>query len=414
VRIRTSSRSRWRRWRLPRLHRRAGASLLVLAVGCRGLLVTTPPRWSPDLPEPALSADSTAIDTIASGVLHRSYLVRSGPWMVHVLDVDLSQCWSPVALKGFGAATGRKRTSELVSEFASSGRSAVAGGVNGDFFLFAPPGIPVGALVRDGRLMTGPVARPVFAIDSAGRPWLGAFSVVGRAVSGVEQIRITAWNRHVPDGLALFDAAYGAHVDSVRGTLRVALSSPRGGRVVQIDANGGPTAIPPDGAVLVAGARAGADVLDRMLMLARTRGRFDVEVRLAPYHPREAVGGFPILARGGAEVAGLDSAGAPTFAPARHPRTIVGIGANGRRLLLVTVDGRQPGYSAGMTLREAARLALDLGATDAINLDGGGSTTMVVARAAGGGPRFEVVNRPSDPQGERAVGNALAVAGCTR
>jgi exopolysaccharide biosynthesis protein len=83
--------------------------------------------------------------------------------------------------------------------------------------------------------------------------------------------------------------------------------------------------------------------------------------------------------------------------------------AGGRRLFLVTIDGRRPGYSVGMTLREAARLALDLGATEALNLDGGGSTTMAVRRDSSGRERYEVVNRPSDPQGERPVGNSLAL-----
>jgi exopolysaccharide biosynthesis protein len=131
-----------------------------------------------------------------------------------------------------------------------------------------------------------------------------------------------------------------------------------------------------------------------------------VRLRLAPLHPREAVGGFPVLVRDSSEVPGLDSAGAATFGTVRHPRTLVAAGAGGRRLMLVTVDGRQPGYSVGMTLREAAQLARDLGATEAINLDGGGSTAMAVRRADG---RVEVVNRPSDPQGERPVGNALAL-----
>ena len=68
-------------------------------------------------------------------------------------------------------------------------------------------------------------------------------------------------------------------------------------------------------------------------------------------------------------------------------------------LLLVTVDGRRPGWSAGMTLPEAARLMRSLGARDALNLDGGGSSTMTV--------RGEVVNRPIRPRGERAVSDGV-------
>ena len=74
----------------------------------------------------------------------------------------------------------------------------------------------------------------------------------------------------------------------------------------------------------------------------------------------------------------------------RHPRTMFGIDRAGFAWL-VTVDGRQPDTSAGMTLVELQRLAKRIGLTDALNLDGGGSTTMVIAG--------NVVNHPSDPTG---------------
>ncbi len=76
------------------------------------------------------------------------------------------------------------------------------------------------------------------------------------------------------------------------------------------------------------------------------------------------------------------------------------MGIKGNELLIVTVDGRQPGYSEGMTLSEFAKFLLSLGCTDAMNLDGGGSTTMVV--------RGRIVNSPSDGS-ERKVANALAL-----
>jgi exopolysaccharide biosynthesis protein len=88
------------------------------------------------------------------------------------------------------------------------------------------------------------------------------------------------------------------------------------------------------------------------------------------------------------------------WAEIRQPRTMVGTDASGR-LLLVTVDGRGPGVSEGLTLVEEARLMRDLGARQAMNLDGGGSTAMVV----NGG----LVNHPSDSTGERADGDALVI-----
>jgi exopolysaccharide biosynthesis protein len=73
---------------------------------------------------------------------------------------------------------------------------------------------------------------------------------------------------------------------------------------------------------------------------------------------------------------------------------------------LVTVDGRQAPHSDGMTLAELATLMLALGSHEAVNLDGGGSTAMVVGQ---GDTAFRVVNRPSDRGGERAVGDAVGL-----
>jgi hypothetical protein len=115
-----------------------------------------------------------------------------------------------------------------------------------------------------------------------------------------------------------------------------------------------------------------------------------------------AVGGFPMLVMAGRDVVAEQGGVSESFGPARHPRTAVGWSAD--RLLWVVVDGRQEGWSAGMSLVELADLMLRLGATEAINLDGGGSSAMIV--------RDRVANRPSDSQGERAVGNALVLRGC--
>ncbi len=100
-----------------------------------------------------------------------------------------------------------------------------------------------------------------------------------------------------------------------------------------------------------------------------------------------------------------------TFAAARHPRSAVGMSSDGTKLYFVTIDGRQPGYSQGATMRELAEYMRSIGAYNAINLDGGGSTTMV-ARL----PYFEqatVINRPSD-QRERSVPTTLQVISTER
>ncbi len=97
---------------------------------------------------------------------------------------------------------------------------------------------------------------------------------------------------------------------------------------------------------------------------------------------------------------------APASQP--EPRTAVAVSQEGKTLWLMVADGRQPGYSEGMTLREMAAFARELGAARCLNLDGGGSSTMVASRD--GRPR--VLNAPNEgrlPMRERPVANHLGV-----
>ncbi|WP_284352089.1 phosphodiester glycosidase family protein [Roseisolibacter agri] len=358
----------------------------------------------------AATADSATSTTVAPGVVHHRLWFARGPQAVHVLDVDRAACWTLAARKAGGAAVGRAGTLALVRGLADSGGVAVAGGVNADFFLFAPPGVPQGAHVQDGRVIAGPSARPALALDSAGAPWMGMLRTTGSVALPDTTLALDGWNRGSAAGVGVFDAAWGARTDSLPGRVFVAarpLAS--GGAVVTAVDSGAHAAIPADGIVLAAGARSPA----RARLAALQAGRDTVRVThsLGPVSPRQAVGGLPVLLRGGAIDPQVDSAGNAGFR-GPNPRTAVGVGANGRRLFLVTVDGRQAGYSLGTTLRETAELLRLLGATDGINLDGGGSTTVVVREAAGG---FRIANQPSDSAGERLVANALVVTrgGCT-
>lgn len=90
----------------------------------------------------------------------------------------------------------------------------------------------------------------------------------------------------------------------------------------------------------------------------------------------------------------------PAPSDQRHPRTALGLDRDARTLILAVVDGRQPGTSEGMSDRELAELMLELGCWDALNLDGGGSSIMVL-RGRDGEPR--IVNRPSDKAGPRPI-----------
>src|SRR5687767_14553856 len=114
-----------------------------------------------------------------------------------------------------------------------------------------------------------------------------------------------------------------------------------------------------------------------------------------------AVGGAGLLLLNGRELQEWDeerlSAG---FARTRHPRTLIGVDVQDA-IWLVTVDGRNPSLSLGMSFPELQRLSRRLGLRSALNLDGGGSTTMAV--------NGKIVNHPSDPGGARKVSDAIVV-----
>jgi exopolysaccharide biosynthesis protein len=128
-----------------------------------------------------------------------------------------------------------------------------------------------------------------------------------------------------------------------------------------------------------------------------------------------AVAGSGIVLQDGGKPEGVI---APANNPA-HPRTAVGVSQDGRYLILLVIDGRQPGYSEGATLGEVADWLIRFGAHDGLNLDGGGSTTLVREER----DALIVVNRPSgaarrpaggDDQlarvrGQRSNGNHLGV-----
>lgn len=120
-----------------------------------------------------------------------------------------------------------------------------------------------------------------------------------------------------------------------------------------------------------------------------------------PWTPQEAIGGGPRLVENGKNVAVanywaevLDSGG--TAGTSRQPRTAIGVTAD-NKVIIIVCDGRNMRGSAGYTLAELADKFIELGATDAINLDGGGSSAIV-------GKDGQVLNRPSDSgDGEEIV-----------
>ena len=347
---------------------------------------------------------------IAPGAIYQSMYRPEGPWAIHVVEADLSQMYLELrVLLGGGATMARRQLSNMLSSAESSVIRPVAG-VNGDFFSLAGgsyEGIPLGLHVEAGELISFPgPSRSVFYVLDDGTVRIGRLSPNAWLRGPGDLLYPVAGLNRPPAyaDLVLFTPRFGEQTRSDEGTTQVSLvglngrlhpSSQIGATIASISV--GPSQrIPPDGAVLAARGTAAYALRD-----LKIGDEVTLTVRLQPEEGRirEALGGGPRLVRGGvASVEHLRERFSNSFATKRHPRT--GLGLRDGTLVLVVVDGRQPGYSEGMTLYELAELFLDLRCSDAMNLDGGGSSTMVV--------RNRVMNSPSSGY-ERAVVNALGL-----
>jgi exopolysaccharide biosynthesis protein len=139
-----------------------------------------------------------------------------------------------------------------------------------------------------------------------------------------------------------------------------------------------------------------------LVVTRERRALIDDDGKQLPPAARQVTAGSNLLVKRGKKVVETQS----KFSTTRHPRTAVGIADNGRTLILVVVDGRQPKKSVGMSLDELAELMLKLGCDDALNLDGGGSSTLVLRDPQTN--ELVTMNTPSDGK-PRPVANVLGV-----
>ena len=344
---------------------------------------------------------------LAPGVRHRVVRDPAAPWVAHVAEVDLAAPSSPETV----LSQDRLVATEVLSSMTR--RAGAVVGVNGDFFLGS--GRPVHLYANDGRLGQSPtILGRAFGLDASGT----------RFRMGYPDLRVTATAR--PPGGAPVAVPVGRTNQGIgpQSTLSAftsagaQLESPPDGQCYAALLAAGARVVRPDGTVDTP-LRAGAPRCGGARPLVPTVGTL---VSAVPGSPAAAfvrglaagtpvtlttqlgfpgavdvLGGNPLLVVDGAVIASEVDGTAPFFA--RTSRTAVGVTADGR-LLLVVVDGKQPGYSRGMTLRELAELMVSLGARQALNLDGGGSSEMVVNGL--------VASRPSDGR-ERGLANALVV-----
>ncbi len=320
------------------------------------------------------------------------------PFSIHIVEVNPAKL-TITAERALGKGIGR----ETVSSIAKRKRAIVA--VNGGFFRiggdydgeplgvlkigadwFSEPGLPRAAL---GWAEGGGIV----LIDRLTMKW--SLSLGGEIfpVSGINR------PRGIKDSILFTSNFNGSTLTSSTGT-EVLVES---GTVVKIRA-GGNSSIPQNGLVFSVGRSVDTELGGiRRGDPARVFREFNAQEKHSDsWQSMEfLVGGAPMLLRGGEIVQDFGPEKIPeNFVMQRHPRTAVGIRADGTWVIVV-VDGRRPTLSVGMTLAELARLMKSLGCKDALNLDGGGSSTLYLYG--------QVVNIPSDLAGERPVSDAILI-----
>jgi exopolysaccharide biosynthesis protein/3',5'-cyclic AMP phosphodiesterase CpdA len=273
--------------------------------------------------------------------------------------------------------------------------------VNGDFFDINSSGAAQGIGVQNGTLIQSPISGHENAVavtgDGVGRVLKMYFEGTATPAGGAP-LTLTQFNQIVQaGGVGLFTPLWGSYsrARAVEGATSVTEVELTGGVVSAVRQAAGTGPIPA-GTTILLGRDAGATALAAL----KVGDKIDVT-----YKPKSSDGSAVKAAVGGNYVLIKDGAVQSSTDPAAHPRTAVGFSADGRKMYLLTVDGRQAD-SRGVTLNELAAMMAELGAANALNLDGGGSSTMLAREP--GSADVQVENSPSDG-GERHVPNGLAL-----
>ncbi len=313
-----------------------------------------------------------------------------GPIRAHLMAIALD---TPGLAVDYAYAGVVRRTAPLTSILA---RHRAVAGVNGDFFDIGDTGAPLGlGLDRQEGLLNARTAgwNAAFYFDKAGLPQIDTLPMVARYKQHPLMPITTVNSPEVqPGGIGVYTPAWGytsGYAITGGQTKDVRMVRIHKGRVVETKPRL-PASKKIEGIMLV-GRGEGAKELARLKKGTKATVRWWLK-----NSPRMAITGNKVLINDGLVTVVDDRE--------MHPRTAIGIDRETNMLLLLVVDGRQK-FSRGYTMVELANRMIDLGADEALNLDGGGSSTMVAKKEDG---LVGVVNHPSDG-GQRSVPNGLEV-----
>jgi len=330
---------------------------------------------------------------------------------VNALRLDLKKTRLDI-VHALDAAIGVETTSSI------SRRHGAFAAINAGFFRLDRSifnGEAAGVLKIDHKLLSESYAnRIAFFISNRGNQTAIAFAhleINGSVEIKNKTFRLSGINRQRKDeDIIEFTSEFHRTTLTDNSGLEIIV---RNGKIAAISDGKGSSLIPENGYVISAGAKMREQLLPVLKIGNKVKlstgilhkgNDFPTEesnrATIAFSTAEDVVGGVPQLIKNGKiEITWEEEKSSKSFVETRHPRTAIARIKDGRALL-VTVDGRSEA-SAGMSLQELAEMLLEMGATDAMNLDGGGSTTMFLDG--------KVVNRPSDKEGERPVSDAILV-----
>ena len=368
-----------------------------------------PAHLEPPAPFPQILAQSNESQFVAPGVARSTYYLatKSGPLVIDVVTVDLHQ--PTVRLGAVVAGNHMISAGETISSMAM--RTHAVAGINADYFDIGQTNQPLGIVVQSGQLLRTPSARVALDVGPDKLVRFETFSFSGSVKLSQGDVPLEGINVWPPQqGAVLLTSAYGAL--PAPGTN----DQPTGITLVSLEALGAPGTLSGDYRVLgVYNANAGP-IGNPTLALSQTATaqvpppvvgdviHIDAQTDPPLQEVDTAVGGGPLLVVDGKP---FDDPSAP--APEERDRRFPLSGAaltSGGKLLLVTVDGREPDVSIGLTRPEFGALLRGLGGVDAMAFDSGGSATLVARRL--GDEAASVLNAPSDGS-ERPVADGLFV-----
>ncbi len=357
-------------------------------------------------------AQDSTITVVGPGVKYHS-VKKAGPYNIKILEIDISNPNIKIetVLARDVLGTGFERTSSMATRSNSNGHY-VLGAINADFFGISAPTNPYSffgsSMVQNYEFNQGKYSsRTSFGMTDNKIPLFDKLTFIGEVKAKNNQtIGITYVNQErITNSMVLYNKYIGANTLTNQWGVEVKIepieqmtvNSPV--KFVVISKEDGIGSMSIGNYYVLSGHDSCARFLRNQLSIGDT-----IEVKMGTSVDLGNIfaltGGGPRLITSGvipSSFVGLEGFDA-SFTDNKHPRSAVGINRDSTKVFFVAVDGRQPSISVGMTLTELANYMKLIGCYQALNLDGGGSTALVV--------RNQVVNSPSDGS-ERSVANAL-------